>query len=195
MRVLLWVIMAIEIGYLYSSCHSEGMIVRRHPIHKGVDVSLQPLMNEFKSLAAENGIHFKNEVSVGFTDIKVKRGQYTIIGVTHYGKGFREIDIDRKNWEYSSDLSRKALLWHEATHAYCYRGHTYGNGQDYPVLELDDIFDFIKHYLKTPSKPKPGYMSDYCPMSIMRPVVVSDFCMKKHYEEYKKEMFTQCVAY
>lgn len=195
MRVILWVILAVEVGYLYSSCHSEGMTVRRYPIHKGVEVTLQPLVNEYKDLAAKNNIRFKNEVTVGFSDINTKKGQYTIIGVTHYGKGFREIDLDKKNWKYSSDLGRKALIFHELTHAYCFRGHTYGNGEDYPVLELDGILDFIRSYMDGPTKPKPGYMLDYCPMSIMRPIVVSDYCMKKHYEEYKKEMFAQCVAY
>jgi hypothetical protein len=160
-------------------CCSIGKIA---PEHKGVDPQLEHFVKKYKEFAAMQGIGFKHEVTVGFKNIN----DGATVGLTHYGNGWREIDIDAQYYKHITELSREALLFHELTHSYCERGHTYEHGKAWP--EYDDWHG---------KDPKEGRYKDGtdCPLSLMFPVVLDDFCMLTHYTNYVTEMFQDCVPY
>ncbi len=195
MHLILMVILALEVGFFIS--HKPTLAPRKAPIHKGVDPQLQPLVNEYKALASEKNLQFKHEVTVGFTDIKESNGKYKAVGVCYYGNDFREIDIDRNEWETSSEWGRKALLFHELTHCYCTRPHDWAKDKKYPEVFMQNVFDYLKRFslLKEDKKPKPGYREDGCPISIMHPIVIDDDCMVIYYDQYMKEMFERCQTW
>lgn len=155
------------------------------PEYKGVNPILTPFVNEFKEIAAKQGITFKNEVSVGF-----KRLNGSTVGLTSYGPGnaWREIDIDPQYFDQISLTHRITLLRHELIHAYCDRGHDFGPiGIKYPEYET----------WKDGKEPIEGRYTDGsgCPLTIMYPAVLSDFCMTIHYNDYLTEMFLRCKPY
>lgn len=151
------------------------------PEYPGVDPKVALYVDEWLSLAKERGLLFDNVVTVGFKDIN--RGD--VIGMCNYGMGFREVDLDNKFWRESTEISKRALVDHELTHCYCYRGHDFGNGQEYEDAERD---------IKDPSK-KDGFFIDRCPTSLMFPYIVEDRCFLAHYPDYINEVFNRCKRY
>lgn len=165
---------------------------KTQPEYTGVDPVLQPLVSEYKSLAEKQNIKFTHEVTVGFTDIDHKE----IVGLCHYGKDFREIDIDREYFNKISDLQKKELVYHELTHCYCLRKHDFDEDKPYPEAN-DSKFSRIA---PTPRYlglfwASPGFFIDGCPTSIMYPYVLTSACYQKHQEHYEKEMFERCEPY
>lgn len=159
------------------------------PEYTGVDPALQPLVNEYKSLAEKEGIKFTHEVSVGFTDIDHR----DIVGLCHYGKDFREIDIDLEYFNKITELQRKELVYHELTHCYCLRKHDFGEDRSYPEAN-DSKFDRSEKF-RSIFWITPGFFVDGCPTSIMYPYVLTNGCYEKHQEHYEKEMFERCQPY
>jgi hypothetical protein len=151
------------------------------PEYKGVDPQIAPYVDEWLYLAHGHGLKFDRIVTVGFKDIN----QGNIVGLTTYGYGFREIDIDVKFWQSSTSLSKAALLFHELGHAYCHRDHDYGNGIEYGDPDKAR---------KDPNK-EDGFYEDACPTSLLFPEVVEDDCFEKHYENYVNEIFNRCVPW
>lgn len=149
------------------------------PEYNGVDPRMQHWVKEYKEIAQMQGITFKHEVTVGFK----KLGGSTV-GLTTYGKKFREIDIDPDYFENSTEVRKETLIFHELTHGYCYRGHTWGDDQVYP--------EYLDWHGK---KPTEGYYKDGCPLSLMFPVVLDDYCTLTHFGEYVVEMFHNCDPY
>ena len=151
------------------------------PEYKGVDPKVEHFVKEYKELAEMNGITFKHEVTIGF-----KKLDQTTIGLTSYGWGWREIDIDERWWDNATEISKDALIFHELTHAFCYRGHDFGPGIKYP--EYSDWKG---------KEPTIGHYQDgsFCPLSLMYPVVLDDFCMLTHFGDYMTEMFNRCQVY
>lgn len=84
------------------------------------------------------------------------------IGVCYMG--LKHIDIDPEFWynNTESKLRKMMLFAHEALHCVCFRGHT------------------KKHF------------KDGCSVSIMDAFLPSDYCLRKHLKEYKREMFNGC---
>lgn len=178
-RALVLVYTSIFVCLNLIQCSSLDKIA---PEYRGVDPSVQHFVKEYKELAKMQGITFKNEVTIGFKDIK----DNSVIGLTTYGLGFREIDLDKKYWSKSTEMTKRALIFHELTHAYCTRGHDFGGGEKYPEFE-----DWKGH------EPRKGHYQDGtgCALSIMYPVVLDDFCMLTHYTDYMQEMFVRCEKY
>jgi hypothetical protein len=165
-----------------------------NPFHKpkikpdqvGIDKEILVFEKMYALDAAMRGIKFKKHVTIGFSLIKKKKGKGTVVGLCTYGKKFREIDVDSQYWHESTWTSKRSLIYHEMTHCFCGRGHTFNDGI-YP--EADDL----------PKGPffmiEPGYLQDGCPMSIMYPYILSDECVAKHWEMYDQEMFESCYPY
>jgi hypothetical protein len=162
------------------SCCTINLGSRSKPIHTGVDPKFTTLVDEYLSLARDHGIKFHHSVTIGFNKL-----DGIAVGETYYGSNFREIDIDTGYWNSSTSIRKMALLWHELGHAYCTRMHDYGDGREY----LDP-----KEYYKPPPK-LDGRFPDYCPLSLMFPIVIGDECVKAHYAEYVDEMFNRCRPY
>ena len=155
--------------------------VRVTPQYVGVDPRAKQYVDEYLLLSARYHIGFSHNVTLGFTRIEEKH----IAGLTYYMGFSREIDIDVNYWDHATDFSRRILVWHELTHAYCGRGHTYGDDKEYS----DDPQDAAKRI------PADGFYPDGCPVTVMFPSVLPDICAYYHYWDYIKEMFQHCEPF
>lgn len=145
------------------------------------DAEVEEIVKEYKYLAKNKNINFKNNVSIQFKRIKDE----STVGITRYWiSGKRTITIDKDFWKKSTKTTRITLLFHELTHAYCYRDHSYK--KDGKLKPYDDK-----------RKDKDGFYkeSSNCPLSIMYPSLLSDSCVIAHYSDYVSEMFEGCEPY
>lgn len=164
---------------------------RKTAHYTGIDPKVFPIMVKYALLARKHDIAFRRDISVGFTDI----GDGPTVGICFYGKNFREIEIDNKEWNTSSEITREQLLFHELTHCLCGRDHSFinkdGDLQEYPSVGFEEFLTNITtkwpFYL-----PLPGRYVDGCPTSYMFPHVLHDQCVIRHKEEYLEEMFYEC---
>jgi hypothetical protein len=156
------------------------------PEFTDIDPKAWNYVQEYKKLAKIQGIEFKNNVNIGFKKIN----QGTVIGLTTYGHGFREIAIDEYFWSTSTLLQKEGLLLHELNHAYCTRSHDYAKGKEYPKTE-EERRRQAKSWTK-PGEAIPGYYTNGCPLSLMYPTILDDYCMMIHYNDYVEELFERC---
>lgn len=176
-RLLLVFINLLTSIYIIS-CATNG--AKWSPEYDGVDPRLQKYVDEYKKLAAIQGIKFKKNVTIGFKKINSD----IVVGLCTYGNKWREIDIDINYWNSITSISKVVLMYHEASHCYCGRVHDYDDNKLYP--EAKDTRNM---------KQKSGMYDDSCPLSLLYPIVVSDDCFKTHYNNYIKEMFLRCKPF
>ena len=177
MRIFRSILIGAILGTLLS-CAILLRDTRPIPKYNGVDPKAEPLVDEWLSLAEVYGLKFDKTVTVGFMDID----RAGVVGQTNYSYFFREIDLDKTYWEYSTNIQRTILLFHELSHAYCDREHDFGKNEPY-----DDKIVGMASGL--------GYFEDSCPRSILYPYVLKADCYLSHYQEYISEMFTRCEPY
>lgn len=161
---------------------------KHNPEWHGIDERAKPLYDEYIQLAKQNHLSFDHTVNVGFKHID----NGNAIGVCYYFKN-REIDIDIDYWNKNSDTQRKILLFHELTHCHCGRGHDWGKDKNYPETYIEKKVQFLRTVFF--GTRKAGYFQDDCPMSLMHPSIVSDFCYYEHGERYLEELFERCDPY
>lgn len=174
--------------WLLISCGGEYVKIK--PDHTGIDPKIVNYHRYFIDLAKKQGIEFKKPISIGFKDLKG-----STVGMCTYGISFREIDIDINFWNNSSEATKIILFFHEMTHCYCSRGHSYGSKAEHNYPEdfvSNMIYDIKRHYFKQKNT---GFFDDNCPTSIMYPVILSDKCIFNHYEYYLKEMLNKCFPW
>ena len=155
------------------------------------DPKIKAISNEFFALSKQNGLNFNSQVSIGFSTIDKSR----VIGICTYGSTFREIDLDQGYWDRSTWISKVALLYHEMTHCYCGRDHDFDNGTMYPDNLIKSILDRYSGRVSDSPMKLQGYLDDYCPKSVMHPIIMSDQCFETHYSYYVKEMFARCKPF
>lgn len=160
------------------SFHNLGLA----PKYKGVDSEAVPYVTEFKKLAKDHNVTFSNNVTIGFDDIK---SEY-VVGYCEYGISFREVTLDSKYWEDYTPIKKMVLVWHELGHCYCDKTHGYGKGKLYGGDDSKNRQD---------DKQKDGFYPDTCPISLMYPYVIDDYCFSAHYAEYVDELFKDCEPY
>jgi len=182
MRLSSILLRLVFIGLLMYSCVSTKTVdrVKKAPEYVGVDPRVLRFVKEYKELAKVKGIYFQKEVTIGFKKINSE----TIVGETTYGSGWREIELDTNYWENSNDIEKYGLIFHELTHAYCGRLHTYGDNIDYKESNEEHK-----------SLETGYYKEDGCPLSILFPYVLKNSCIKTHYKDYFSEMFDNCKPY
>ncbi len=161
---------------------------KHNPEWHDIDPKAKPLHDEYIDLAKQNHLTFKHTVNIGFKHIN----EGNAIGVCYYFKN-REIDIDIDYWNHNSDTQRKILLFHELTHCYCERGHDWAKDKNYPETYIDKKIQFLRTVFF--GTRKAGYFEDDCPMSLMSPTIVSDFCYYEHGDRYLQELFERCNEY
>jgi len=182
-KTLLLVFIGLFFCAKIMSCSSVH--IKPAPEYKGVDPKLQSLVDEYKELAKFQNITFKHEVTMGFTDIN----NNNIIGLCTYGRGWREIDIDANYYNNATSISKLVLMFHELSHCYCGRDHDYGNGIKYKdASEMQKVITIFDTDMD-------GFYPDYCPLSLLYPIVVSNICLMRHYGDYIVEMFNRCNPY
>jgi hypothetical protein len=164
------------------------LILKIAPEHKGIDPKLQPYYDEYVALAKERGIIFKNKVTMGFKDLDSEN----YIGVCHRNgfMHFREIDIDKGYWDHTTEQQRINEVFHELTHCLCTRDHDFAPGKFYPEVAVWKIFIDITNMCV--SKEPEGFKDDGCPVTIMHPRILWQWCFNMYYDEYIKEMFDRC---
>jgi hypothetical protein len=175
---ILGVILVLSIGSFFIGRHH--LVDRKAPIHKKIPHTILPIINEYKQLALDSGIRFARPVTIGFNKID----EDLVIGVCYSGSDFREVDLDTDWWIKASTMSHRTLVFHELTHCFCGRQHDYGWMQIYPEAKSIRMSFWGKRLQ--------GYLEDGCPISIMHPIVIDDYCMSKHSTHYFKEMFERC---
>lgn len=182
---------------MFSSCghlanKEQAIKSKSKPEYTTVNPTLQAYVNSYREISARNHIYFSNVVSIGFKKIAHR----TIVGLCHYGHGWREIDVDIDYWNRISETSRMTLVYHELTHCYCGRDHDYGFLQRYKeAVHAEGLIDGFFGFWKNKEDDPAGFMEDGCPLSIMYPYVVGDACVNKHKEYYLKEMLDRCEPY
>lgn len=183
-------LLLVIIGFLLclSSCKCSLINVKLAPEYKGVDPAIQPYVNEYKELAKIQGITFKNDVTIGFK--KINEGN--VVGICTISHSWREIDINEIFWNNSTPVSKLALLWHEFSHCYCGRKHDYSKDKEYS-LNTGGLIDQMLERLG--DKENPGFYSDFCPTSVLYPVVLDGQCFLSHYTDYAIEMFQRCESW
>lgn len=166
----------------FSTGTKEPSFFREKP--SPVDSLLQPYLEKFKDMGQKQGLSFKKDIELKFSDIPDKN----VIGICHSSPISRSIEISREFYKNASELQRFALLDHELAHGLCGRGHSYGNGIKYTeTLKKEPDEPLCKD-----SKNLEGFYSDGCPTSLMYPFVFSDACIEKHYDEYVVEIYKNC---
>ena len=189
MRIRLRAIIACFYAILLSCSQPQVHQIKLAPEYEGVDPRVAPYVDEYIGLANDQGITFDKKVTIGLHKIP----EHQIIGWCTEAFTFREIDLDTEYFVSGSELSRKMLIFHELTHCYCDRGHDFNAGKDYPEpSNLNSLHIFPR---LSPLKDVEGYFPDTCPLSIMHPIHIDDFCAQHHYAHYIKEMFDRCLPY
>jgi hypothetical protein len=179
-------LVSVIIGLIVSCCTVNiGRISKLVPEYTGVDPKAAEIVDEFLSLAKINGVVFTDKVTVGFKNIAQDSSSHRVLGLTSYGRNFREIDLDILFWENYTKMGRTMTLFHELGHAYCGRRHDFGNGTMY--YEGDDESKIRDQ--------KEGFYDDGCPKSIMAPFTFTDDCALAHYSELCKELLSRCEPY
>lgn len=182
----LYTIAAIVVAILTVRQCSDGIREKKEPEYHGVDPEVQPVLDQFLRISSENNIVFNNRVTIGLKNIN----EGGAVGICNYGKGWREIDVDRSYWESASEATQYALLFHELTHCYCGRDHDFADGKPYKTVKE------LKEENQNGEKHSGGgFYKDNCPTSLMYPIVVDDECLLLHYDDYKKEMLERCEPF
>jgi len=120
--------------------------------HNTTDPVFEPYIAEFESYYGNN----ITDIPINFGTLEGRR-----VGVCYtWSSGYREIEIDKKQWEKELTEDQKyALIFHELGHCELGRGHK------------DDLRE------------------DMCPSSLMNWILVRDGCVKIYKKEYFEEMF------
>lgn len=179
MRFLRAVLMGCSLGFLTCCCTIIVTDLSFVPKKSGIDPKAKPYVDKWMNLAKEKGLIFDHNVSVNFENID----KDSIVGICHYGLGFREITLDNKYWNTYSDTKKFMLVLHESGHCNCNRVHGWTENH---------IYENDGGYLHPG---KDGFFKDGCPITVMFPYNVEDFCYKAHYSEYIKDMLDKCKAY
>jgi hypothetical protein len=93
--------------------------------------------------------------------------------------GYSIITIDRATWDIKTELEKMELLYHELGHCVCGLPHTWEFGE------------YDKESLRM-GKKEEGFFEDLCPVTIMYPFTIEDECLKKHWQDYIKDLYNRC---
>ena len=149
---------------------------------KGVDPVFKPYVEDYRIIIGKDKYEEKfKKLHINFA---VLDGD-TVGRCWWLGNGGFEIEIDTDWWQRNMFYGdeRKFVMYHELEHCMRYRLHTNR------VNEIDSVIDFLDemgYYLGV--IPKPGYLKDGCPASLMHSHVMSPTCRQKHYVYYIEEM-------
>lgn len=119
-----------------------------------VDPELYPYAQNFLIEVEKTNINLDNET------IKFLSLSGGSIGACNYL--FKEIYIDPKYWYNYSNIEKKALIYHEAGHCFCYESHD------------DSLYD------------------DGCAKSLMHSTQTDKYCLDTYWNEYMKDMKEKC---
>lgn len=167
----------ITISLLLTSCSTLPRMIHKK---KGIDPTFKPYIEEYRNMIGKDKYDWKfKRLSVNFVDLErpaIGRCWWLING------GY-EIEIDRVWWTFSSQISKRFTMYHELEHCIRFRMHT---DRKTEIDSIGDFFDEIGYLLGI--IPKPGYLKDGCPASIMNSYSIAESCQEKHYNHYIDEI-------
>jgi hypothetical protein len=160
------------------SCEEDiGTRETETPMFDVSDPEFDKYLNEYKRLAQQKGITFKNkELTINFVD-GFKKQQGSVIGICEYFSDNRvEILIKKPYYEDASERTKEALMYHELTHCMCFRDHEYKGYM----------------YKKGTESPEDTMFRDGCPKTLIFPTILTTYCSEEHWDHYLDEMFDNC---
>jgi len=162
-----------------TSCSALPRVVHHQ---KGIDPTFEPYIESYRNIIGKNKYQDKfDNLSMNFGKL-----EGNIIGRCWWllGGGF-EIEIDYGWWRYNTNDQKalEFLTYHELEHCIRYRMHT---DRKKSINNIVDFFEEIGYYIGI--IPKPGYLNDGCPASLMHSHVMDYACREKHYLYYIKEL-------
>jgi hypothetical protein len=154
----------------FVSCATNGWIHKK--IYK---YSLRPYVKEFSE---RSGIPMSNLETIDYSIVLFLPANTAAQCVIPKIKSARKaIQVRWDIFLFSSELQKKAIIFHEILHCYCGRKHTILKGSYW------EMFGWT--YKKTNNKGD-------CPLSIMYPSLLSSECLNQNWEEYMEEAFSFC---
>jgi hypothetical protein len=151
-----------------------------------IDLNIKPYVIDFvENSRGVVSLEMANEIPITIVDYKDDTNKLgTILATCYYSPySTNYITINRKWWNaeagpyYSRKFAR--VIWHELGHCVLGRDHTYSYDQSWYVKLLEWIN-------LTEQK---GFLKDGCPISLMHPIIVDDYCAEKHYLYYLQELY------
>jgi hypothetical protein len=149
---------------------------------KGIDPTFKPHIESYRLIIGPEKYKEKfSRLSMNFKKLEigtVGRCWWLLDG------GF-EVEID-PDWWYTkvfNPTAQEFLIYHELEHCIRYRMHTDRKGE---IENIADFFEEIGYYIGL--LPKPGYLEDGCPASLMHSHVMDYKCRDRHYIYYIEEM-------
>jgi hypothetical protein len=116
-------------------------------------------------------VYGKDTATVGFC-------QYRFFGLKNI------IRLDKEFWNKSNIITKRNLVYHEIAHCLMYLDHSAPDG-----TILDWIYrKFIEIGIFKKNK---AYLDDGCPISLMHPYLVDNYCTAKHNKYYIEELFNR----
>lgn len=149
---------------------------------QGIDPTFNSYIKKYRNIIGKDSYDYKfKKLSMNFANL-----EGNVIGKCWWllNGGF-EIEIDKEWWDtrYFDDYSREFLVYHELEHCIKYRMHT--NRKD-KIDNIIDFFEEIGYYMGI--IPKPGYLEDGCPASLMHSSMLPYYCRRRHYKHYIKDL-------
>lgn len=162
-----------------SSC--SGLDIKTSKEHREIDKELDLYVSSF--ISESSGKVSRSDIkglSVGFHNYPAKS---SVIGTCWLN--LNEIDISKRYWDRSLNLSRKELMYHELGHCVLGRRHTN------PTSSVG-FWGAVERFLfRIGWWKNEGFLDDGCPVSVMHSSNIGSYCFSKHYSYYITELFSK----
>ena len=184
MKLIICALIALSIAYSCSSPQTE-LTPKNKKEFTNINPILKPyvvdFINESDNYVTEADI---KDLTVGFKKYDMT-GDYPL-GVCWYLPNGNEITINEDWWnnKYTKEINRKSVMFHELGHCILYRPHSSPiDGGSGFVAYIERFLFWIGFWADK------GYLKDDCPISLMHPRSLSAYCLNKHWEYYRLELF------
>ena len=147
-----------------------------------VDPELQVYADRF--IEESIGYVTKEDLDTLQMKFKVYSPGSSTAGTCYPFPGLEEIYINKEWWDDNeSDIRREQLVFHELAHCILLRKHT-------APTSASNFWGFLeKLAFALGIFRNPGLLPDDCPISIMHPETIGDYCLEKHYGYYLDELY------
>lgn len=165
--------------FITVSCAST-QILQKPVSNNMIDVDFRPYVENFITLS--NGMVTEDDINT--IEMTFDNLDGDVVGVCFPLFWDKKIQINKDSWHRcDKQIVREQILFHELGHCLLMRMHT-------AEIECDEFICFIENlFVRMQLIKRKGYLDDGCPISYMHPRVLSQKCIKKHYDYYIRELF------
>jgi len=166
-------------------------IVNKNQFLQGnIDPEFKPYLEDF-IFAGRGKFNIANLKGLSITFKKVsfaKHNKYTL-AVCYYKEN--KIYVDPNKWKTLSPNSKMVLIWHELGHCVLKRPHLdYFHNYYMHVIERSKVEGYYKGAI-----PLYGFMEDGCSVSVMNSELISDYCINRNLNYYRKELYENITLF